>query len=236
MIFSGKHKVEPRTKKNPVVAAIFHAGQSPAPPVFVPTSYHPFYAGFRVVGLFHRLAGCCFLENLASAHYGGVRASRASRYFLYPLGAWIYLLKALLNNVLLMYRAPELVELLRLFGLVDRLIGPPQYVQREAVKFAWKLIACQAAHTILNVSMNIYSDFGTVILVQKGRKMAPAIMGIVISYGFIGVTFLTLNCVSTRLLLAYTSRATSLYVSCLVKNVDRCLRSWRAQDSRYGAS
>ncbi|KAH8026546.1 hypothetical protein HPB51_021440 [Rhipicephalus microplus] len=139
--------------------------------------------------------------------------------------------EALLNNVLLMYRAPQVLELLRMFSFIERLIGAPQYVQCESVKFARKLVASQAARTFLNVLMNIYSDFGTAVFVQDSHELAPVNMVIAVSNAFTGVPFLTVNCVSTRLLLMYVSRLIGLYVRCILKNVDQCLRSWSTTDS-----
>ncbi|KAL3208579.1 hypothetical protein MRX96_038986 [Rhipicephalus microplus] len=91
----------------------------------------------------------------------------------------------------------------------------------------------QAALTFLNVLMNIYSDFGTAVFVQDIRELAPVNMVIAVSNAFTGVPFLTVNCVSTRLLLMYISRLISLYVRCILKNVDQCLRSWSTTDSRF---
>ncbi|KAH9366432.1 hypothetical protein HPB48_006065 [Haemaphysalis longicornis] len=53
----------------------------------------PFYAGFRIIGRFHRLVGCSFLENLPAADYERVRAKRASLYLLYQLFIWSFLLR-----------------------------------------------------------------------------------------------------------------------------------------------
>ncbi|KAH9380752.1 hypothetical protein HPB48_008866 [Haemaphysalis longicornis] len=93
MFWPSKRKVAPKGKVAPPPAAA-----SPVPDkallqqALVRNACHPFYAGFRIIGRFHRLVGCAFLENLASLHHGGVRARRASLYLLYPLALWLFFL------------------------------------------------------------------------------------------------------------------------------------------------
>ncbi|KAL1483816.1 hypothetical protein MTO96_032945 [Rhipicephalus appendiculatus] len=239
------------------------------PVALVQTNCRPFYAGFRIIARVHRLSGCCFLENLASIHYKDVRSRRLSRYLLYPLCIWAYLLlvgvamsvdaqqhnyglrgadrlnrnifhtsmlavnvEAALNSVLLMVRAPQLVELLRITGLIEQQNSMPLYVQIQTVRFAWSLVLFQVSMTVLNIGLNIYSDFGAAVLVEEGRKLTPYMMKLAISFGIIGVSFISILCISTRLLLMYASRTVALYLGCICRSLDRCLRSRSIPKSR----
>ncbi|XP_077494966.1 uncharacterized protein LOC144105734 [Amblyomma americanum] len=230
---------------------------------------HPFYAGFRIVGRVHRLMGCCFLENLASADHEHVRARRASLYLLYPVCIWCYHLtigvaifvhterhkqsmkdsdrlnktifvaflsalnvEAGLNNVLLLLQAPKFVELLRICGLIELHTAVPPYVQRQTVRFAWTLLAFQAVVIVLNVGLNVYSAFGTALLLEEGHEMEPPLMKLAISNGVLGVAYLSFMCLSTRLLLMYVARAIVLYLGCIYRNLDQCLRSRSTPESR----
>ncbi|KAH7938914.1 hypothetical protein HPB52_002302 [Rhipicephalus sanguineus] len=140
-------------------------------------------------------------------------------------------LEAALNNAILMFRAPDLVELLHMCGLIELRINVPPYKQREAVRSAWNIIAFQLADTALNMALDIYADFGTLILVERGRKLAPFPMVSLVSYCFLGTTFLAFHGLSARVLLTYFSRSIALYVDCIHTNLDRCLRSWSVPES-----
>ncbi|KAH6923627.1 hypothetical protein HPB50_003253 [Hyalomma asiaticum] len=110
-------------------------------------------------------------------------------------------MEAVLNNVVLFYRAPELVELLRTCGLIELYVNVPPYRQREAVRSAWVIIAFQLADIALNMALDIYADFGTLVLVEKERTMAPFPMATLVSFGFLGIFFLAAHGLSARVLL-----------------------------------
>ncbi|XP_072140848.1 uncharacterized protein [Dermacentor andersoni] len=223
--------------------------------------WRPFYAGFRVIGRAQRLLGCCFLENLASADPQRVRAKRASLYLLYPLCIWCYhltvgltlfvdserhkhamkdtdrlnktifiafmaalIVEAALNNVLLLVQAPKFVELLR---ILDQ-----ERSRRDGAVFSSVSPPTQVAAIILNVALNVHSHFGTVLLAEDGRQLDPLVMNLAVSNGFVGVVYLSAMCLSTRLLLMYISRAVALYLGCIYRNLDQCLRSRSTPESR----
>ncbi|XP_037523895.1 gustatory receptor 68a [Rhipicephalus sanguineus] len=140
--------------------------------------------------------------------------------------------EAVLNNVLLLVQAPKFVELLRICGLIEIHTAVPPYVQRKTVRFAWVMVLFQVTIIILNVALNIHSHFGTVLLIEEGRQLNPLLMNLAISNGFLGVMYLTSMCLSTRLLLMYISRAVALYLGCIYKNLDQCLRSRSTPESR----
>ncbi|KAH7932647.1 hypothetical protein HPB49_000390 [Dermacentor silvarum] len=140
--------------------------------------------------------------------------------------------EAVLNNVLLLVQAPKLVELLRICGLIELHTAVPPYVQRQTVRFAWAMVMFQVAVIILNVALNIHSHFGTVLLTEEGRQLGPLLMNLAISNGFLGVMYLSSMCLSTRLLLMYISRAVALYLGCIYRNLDQCLRSRSTPESR----
>ncbi|KAL1425188.1 hypothetical protein MTO96_019344 [Rhipicephalus appendiculatus] len=98
-------------------------------------------------------------------------------------------------------------------GLIELQINVPPYKQREAVRSAWNVIAFQLADAVLNMALDIYADFGILILVEKGRKLAPLPMAALVSYSFLGTAFLTFHGLSARVLLTYFSRSIALYVT-----------------------
>ncbi|KAH7934318.1 hypothetical protein HPB49_024898 [Dermacentor silvarum] len=142
-------------------------------------------------------------------------------------------LEAALNTMLLMFHAPVLVELLRMCTLIELQINVPTYKQREAVRTAWNIIAFQVTPLtpsgwptpLLNMALDIYSEFGTLVLVEKGRKLEPFPMAVLVSYCCVGITFLAFHGLSIRVLLTYCSRSIVLYVNCIRTSLDRCLRS-----------
>ncbi|KAK8788919.1 hypothetical protein V5799_021304 [Amblyomma americanum] len=137
-----------------------------------------------------------------------------------------------LNNVLLLLQAPKFVELLRICGLIELHTAVPPYVQRQTVRFAWTLLAFQAVVIVLNVGLNVYSAFGTALLLEEGHEMEPPLMKLAISNGVLGVAYLSFMCLSTRLLLMYVARAIVLYLGCIYRNLDQCLRSRSTPESR----
>ncbi|XP_070383689.1 uncharacterized protein [Dermacentor albipictus] len=133
--------------------------------------------------------------------------------------------EAELNNVLLMFRAPDLVELLRMCGLIELHVNVPTYKQQEAVRSAWNIIAFQLVDTALNMALDLYADFGALVLVERGRQLEPLPMAVLVSYCCVGIVFLAVHGLSVRVLLTYCSRSIVLYVNCIRTNLDRCLRS-----------
>ncbi|KAH6925001.1 hypothetical protein HPB50_027072 [Hyalomma asiaticum] len=140
--------------------------------------------------------------------------------------------EAILNNVLLLVQAPKFVDLLRISGLIESHTAVPPYVQGRTVRFAWAIVMFQVVIIILNVALNIHSHFGTVLLTEEGRQLNPLVMNMAISSGFLGVMYLTSMCLSTRLLLMYISRSVALYLGCIYRNLDQCLRSRSTPESR----
>ncbi|KAL1425580.1 hypothetical protein MTO96_019009 [Rhipicephalus appendiculatus] len=140
--------------------------------------------------------------------------------------------EAVLNNALLLVQAPKFVELLRICGLIEMHTAVPPYVQRKTVRFAWAMVMFQVTIVMLSVALNVHSHFGTVLLTEEGRELSPLLMSLAISNGFLGAMYLTSMCLSTRLLLMYISRAVALYLACIYKNLDQCLRSRRTPESR----
>ncbi|XP_075531566.1 gustatory receptor 66a [Dermacentor variabilis] len=130
-----------------------------------------------------------------------------------------------LNNVLLLFRAPDLVELLRMCSLIELHVNVPTYRLREAVRSAWNIIAFQLADTALNMALDVYADFGALVLVERGRQLKPFPMAVLVSYGCVGIVFLAGHGLSVRVLLTYCSRSIVLYVNCIRTNLDRSLRS-----------
>ncbi|XP_077492551.1 uncharacterized protein LOC144103772 [Amblyomma americanum] len=272
MFWLYRSKVAPTTRKGTlaVVPAADFWGKAPGRQLpRVQNACHPFYAGFRVICWMHRLAGCCFLENLWSSDAADVRARRISPYLLYPLCIWFYLnlvnitmlvdveehkqgmrpaeelnrsifltfflvlnLESALNDALLLLQAPKLVDLLRMCELIELHTAVPPYVRRQTLRFAWALVAFQVTETILYVALTAYSGFGTSLLVEEGRQIAPFRMGLAVSNGFVGVPYLALMNTSTRLLVTYFSQTIALYLGCIYRNTDRCLRSRRTPESR----
>nr|XP_054934148.1 uncharacterized protein LOC126543726 [Dermacentor andersoni] len=171
------------------------------------------------------------------------------------------IVEAALNNVLLLVQAPKFVELLRICGFIELHTAVPPYVQRQTVRFAWAMVTfqccqfrtrcmdqersrrdgavfssvsppTQVAAIILNVALNVHSHFGTVLLAEGGRQLDPLVMNLAVSNGFVGVVYLSAMCLSTRLLLMYISRAVALYLGCIYRNLDQCLRSRSTPESR----
>ncbi|KAH8030314.1 hypothetical protein HPB51_006746 [Rhipicephalus microplus] len=136
-----------------------------------------------------------------------------------------------LNTVMLMFRAPDLVELLRMCGLIELHISVPPYKQRQAVRSAWNVITFQLVDAALNMALDVYADFGILLLAEKGRKLAPLPMAALASYGFVGIAFLAFHGLAARVLLTYFSRSIALYVECIHLSLDRCLRSWSVPES-----
>ncbi|KAL3183500.1 hypothetical protein MRX96_033613 [Rhipicephalus microplus] len=94
------------------------------------------------------------------------------------------------------------------------------------------MVMFQVTIIVLNVALNIHSHFGTVLLIEEGRQLNPLLMNLVISNGFLGAMYLTSMCLSIRLLLMYISRALALYLGCIHRNLDQCLRSRSTPESR----
>ncbi|KAL3255414.1 hypothetical protein MRX96_017326 [Rhipicephalus microplus] len=142
------------------------------------------------------------------------------------------ILEAVLNFVLLMSRAPQLVELLRITGLMERENNIPLYVQTRTIRLAWSLAMFQVCLIVFNIGLNIYSDFGTAVLLEEGRKLTPYMSRLAMSFGIIGVPFLCFMCTSTRLLLTYTSRVVAIYLGCICRGLDHSLCSRSTPKSR----
>ncbi|KAK8781669.1 hypothetical protein V5799_016990 [Amblyomma americanum] len=130
-------------------------------------------------------------------------------------------LESALNDALLLLQAPKLVDLLRMCELIELHTAVPPYVRRQTLRFAWALVAFQVTETILYVALTAYSGFGTSLLVEEGRQIAPFRMGLAVSNGFVGVPYLALMNTSTRLLVTYFSQTIALYLGCIYRNTDR---------------
>ncbi|KAH9380753.1 hypothetical protein HPB48_008865 [Haemaphysalis longicornis] len=142
--------------------------------------------------------------------------------------------EAALNTALLLVQAPRFVELLRMCAVVELHTAVPPYVQTQAVRFAWNLIAFQAAVALLYVCLSAYSDFGTALLSDAGRSgaLVPLLTPLAVAYGVLGTPLVSVMCLSTRLWLMYFSRVIALYLACIHRNLDQCLRSRSTPESR----
>lgn len=59
-----------------------------------------------------------------------------------------------------------------------------------------------------------------------------SIMNISITFSIVGVVYITCFCLAPRLWMMYFSKAFTVYLTCIYKNLDQCLRSRSTPESR----
>ncbi|XP_040361201.1 uncharacterized protein LOC121048660 [Ixodes scapularis] len=140
--------------------------------------------------------------------------------------------EAVINNFLMFVKAPKFVELLHLCAKIEMNIGTPPYVQHDTISFTWKIMAFQAVLSCCNFVLNIISDFGTALVLSAEGQVSVDVMVIGILYSILGVVYVSSLCLVTRLWMTYFSKAFTLYLSCIYRNLDQCLRSRSTPESR----